>query len=223
MEDATWQEILQRLLASTGSPNEAVLADRLGISSQSVYNAKKKGKIPPAWVVDVSKKYDVSTDWLFFGLGEMRRSDSDLSDRHDCAPQDTLMVPRVKARLSAGSGSLETSNDIEERYAFKSKWLRSRGQASKMVLMYVTGDSMEPDIKDRDMVLIDQSQVDIVAGGAYAIGMDDEVLVKYVDKEPGTYVLRSANPLYAPIKVDLRDESLNVRVIGRVLWVGREV
>ena len=53
------------------------------------------------------------------------------------------MVPRVKARLSAGSGSLETSDDIEERYAFKSKWLRSKGQASKMVLMYVTGDSME--------------------------------------------------------------------------------
>lgn len=227
MEDATWEEILQRLLASTGSPTEAVLADRLGISSQSIYNAKKKGKIPPAWVVDVSKKYDVSTDWLFFGLGAMRRSDSGPSEERDRAPQegarDLLMVPRVKARLSAGSGSLETSDDIEERYAFKSKWLRSKGQASKMVLMYVTGDSMEPDIKDRDMVLIDQSQVDIVAGGAYAIGMDDEVLVKYVDKEPGTYVLRSANPLYASIKVDLRDESLNVRVIGRVLWVGREV
>lgn len=92
-----------------------------------------------------------------------------------------------------------------------------------MVLMDVAGDSMEPDIRDRDMVLIDQSQADVIPGAIFAIGLDDEVLIKYVDKEPGLYILRSANTAYRSIPIDLKDESLNVRIIGRVIWWCREV
>lgn len=91
-----------------------------------------------------------------------------------------------------------------------------------MVLMEAVGDSMEPEIKAGDTILIDQSQTDIYAGAIYAIGMDEVVLVKFVDKVPGKYVLRSANERYEPIEVDLADESLNVRVIGRVIWWCRE-
>ncbi len=82
---------------------------------------------------------------------------------------------------------------------------------------------MDPVIKDKDIVLVDQGQTDIITGNIYAIGIDDEVLIKHVDKVPGHYVLRSANKDYAPINVDLNDESLNVRIIGRVLWMGREL
>jgi len=91
-----------------------------------------------------------------------------------------------------------------------------------MVLMDIAGDSMEPDIRDRDMVLIDQAQQDAIPGAIYAIGVDDGVLIKYLDMKPGRLVLRSANKGYEPMEIDLKDESLNVRIIGRVVWWCRE-
>jgi len=132
------------------------------------------------------------------------------------------MVPKVVARLSAGTGSLETSAEVKTRYAFRREWITAKGQPAKMVLMDVTGDSMQPDIWEGDVVLIDQAQTDILAGKIYAVGIDEEVLIKYIDKVPGKYILRSANKDYNPIEIDLRDESLNVRIIGRVVWWCRE-
>ena len=90
-----------------------------------------------------------------------------------------------------------------------------------MVLMEVFGNSMEPEIKEGDVVLIDQSRRDILAGGIYAVGVEDTVMVKRVEKMPGALVLRSDNTDYAPITLS-GGELDTVRVIGKILWVSRE-
>jgi phage repressor protein C with HTH and peptisase S24 domain len=83
------------------------------------------------------------------------------------------------------------------------------------------GNSMEPEIHEGDTVLIDQSQRDIIAGGIYAVGVEDTVMVKRVEKRPGGLALLSDNHDYSPIV--LRGEELEtVRVIGKVIWLGRE-
>ena len=75
MKDQSEQGVLDRLLLASNSSSEAALAARLGITSQAVYNAKNKGQIPTNWVFDIAKTFGVSTDWLFWGTGPMRRSD----------------------------------------------------------------------------------------------------------------------------------------------------
>lgn len=136
---------------------------------------------------------------------------------------EIMLIPKVKARLSAGSGSLETSNDVVGFYGFRTSFLKRRGHPSSMVLMTVVGDSMDPEIKGGDTVLIDQSQNETIAGGIYAVGMDEEVVVKIVDKSPGKLILRSYNNVYSPLELDMRgDLADNVRIIGRVLWWCRE-
>lgn len=72
MKDATPDGLLERLIIGAGAKNESGLAIALGISTQSIYNAKKKDKIPPAWGVEIAKTFGVSLDWLFFGRGPMR-------------------------------------------------------------------------------------------------------------------------------------------------------
>lgn len=72
MKDATDDGVLERLIAGSGVKNELGLAAFLGISGQSIYNAKKKRKIPPLWGVEVAKTFGVSLDWIFFGRGPMR-------------------------------------------------------------------------------------------------------------------------------------------------------
>lgn len=72
MKDATTDDILERLIIGAGTKNEPGLAIALGISAQSIYNAKKKDKIPPAWGIEIAKTFGVSLDWIFFGRGSMR-------------------------------------------------------------------------------------------------------------------------------------------------------
>lgn len=130
-----------------------------------------------------------------------------------------IMVPKVAARLSAGGGSFEASAEVKGLYAFREEWLRSKGNPDDMVLMEVSGDSMEPELRNGDTVLINQGQVDILAGLVYAVGIEDTVVVKQVERRPGALVLRSTNPSYAPVEVDLRgDLADTVRIIGRVIW-----
>jgi len=129
------------------------------------------------------------------------------------------MVPKVTARLSAGGGSFESSAEVKGRYAFREDWLCSKGNPDDMVLMEVSGDSMEPELRDGDTVLINQGQMDVLAGKVYAVGIEDTVVVKQVERRPGALVLRSSNPAYAPVEIDLRgDLADTVRIIGRVVW-----
>ncbi|KAF5074230.1 Peptidase S24-like protein [anaerobic digester metagenome] len=84
---------------------------------------------------------------------------------------------------------------------------------------------MSPTIQNGDMVLINQGQREVIAGAIYAIGVDDSVLVKRLDKRPGKIVLVSDNrDAYAPQELDMTDEIVrdSLRVIGRVLWWCRE-
>lgn len=78
---------------------------------------------------------------------------------------------------------------------------------------------MEPDICDGDTALIDRSQTEIIIGKIYAIGIDQEVVVKALDKEPGKLILVSKNPLKRPLEIDMRgDLADQVRILGRVVW-----
>ena len=134
-----------------------------------------------------------------------------------------LLVPLVVARLSAGSGSLEVSSEQEGGYAFRSDFLHRKGNPRRMVLMRVSGDSMVPEIQDNDLVLLDQGQTEIVSGRLYAIGFEDAIYIKRIDLLPGQIVLHSTNPAYPPVTLDLSgDCAEQFRVIGRVLWSGRE-
>lgn len=136
---------------------------------------------------------------------------------------DMMFVPLVEARLSAGTGSLETSADGERKYAFRSDFLHRKGSPNKMVLMRVSGDSMEPEIKDGDVVLLDQGKTTILPGRMYAVGIEEAIYVKQIDTIPGKLILKSMNQAYPPIEVDMRgDLAEQARVIGQVLWVGRE-
>ncbi|MCF8029670.1 MAG: phage repressor protein, partial [Desulfohalobiaceae bacterium] len=102
-------------------------------------------------------------------------------------------------------------------------WIKQKGDPSRMILMDVSGDSMSPEIKDGDTVLIDQSQTDIYIGKIYAVSIGQEITVKYVERVPEKIILRSANRGWHDIEVDIRgDLGESVSIIGRVIWWCRE-
>lgn len=220
MKDTTCTSILERLLTACGVKNDSELSRILGLSSQAVSKARQAGNVPAAWIPKVSERFGVSTDWLFFGEGPIKRLESAPTNEDD---SDLIKIPMVNAVLSAGSGSLETDGDSERSYAFRRDFIARKGSAKNMVLMRVSGDSMEPEIMDGDVVLLDQSKRTVVPGRIFAVGFEEAIYLKRIDLLPGQAILKSINPAYPPVALDLRGQNGDkLRLIGQVLWVGRE-
>ena len=213
-----FEAFFSRLCSETEIKNQSHLARELDVGRAAVSLAKRKDSVPARWILDLSAKYGLNPLWLEQGKGFPRPEAV-----AGTAEEDGLYmeVPKVRARLSAGGGSFETESQVEGYYSFRSDWLNMRGNPANMVLMEVMGNSMEPEIKEGDMVLIDESRTDVLSGSIYAVGVEDTVMVKRVERLPGTLVLRSDNMDYSPIHLS-GDELHNVRVIGKVLWASRE-
>lgn len=227
MENTTCDSMLERLLTACAVKNDSELSRILGLSSQAVSKARKAGSVPAAWIPKVSERFNVSTDWLFFGQGPMLRGDGKdvqpAAANDEDADFDLIKIPMVNAVLSAGTGSLETDGESERSYAFRRDFIARKGCAKNMVLMRVSGDSMQPEIMDGDVVLLDQSKRTAIPGRIFAVGFEDAIYLKRIDLLPGQAILKSVNPDYPPVTLDLRGQNGDqLRLIGQVLWVGRE-
>lgn len=214
--NAHFQIFFDRVSNALGIKRHSELATILGVNRSSITQARKNNSVPANWLLALVRNHGLNPDWLEGGNGPkwMRPGDAHGGE--------FFPVPKVQARLCAGAGSFEVGSRIEDHYSFKTAWLQSKGTKDRMVLMDVFGNSMAPEIKDGDTVLIDQSQTDIIAGTVYAVGVEDTIMVKRIEKHPRKLVLLSDNREYAPIF--LSDEEMDrVRIIGKVLWFCREL
>ncbi|MFO7964837.1 MAG: S24 family peptidase [Desulfobacterales bacterium] len=210
-----FENILKRIYQGCGISSQSDLAAALGVNRSAITQARNKNAFPEKWILRLFRRYGLNPDWVETGKGPtfVQPSRADKSNYVD--------IPKVKARLSAGSGSFEVGSEIEGYYAFRKDWLSAKGNSDRMVMMDIFGNSMEPELKDGDTVLIDESQKDVLAGAIYAVGIDDTIMVKRLEKHPGKLVLISDNKDHAPLYLSQSD-ILNVRIIGKVIWVGRE-
>lgn len=194
------------------------LAILLGINRAGITQAKNKGTVPDKWILDLYRKYGINPDWIETGKGKMFIAERDGS----------VVVPEyrsalhVKARLCAGDGSFEDDENIRDYWLFRADWLNNKGSASHMILIDIYGTSMEPELKHGDTVMIDTSQQDILAGSIYAVGIEDTIMVKRIEKHPGKLVLRSDNKDYEPVYLS-RNEMDGFRIIGKIVWISRNV
>ncbi len=215
MPSERFDSFMKRLREATTITSQANLAKTLSISRAAITQAKKNDSIPIKWIAELSRLVNVNPEWLEKGTGPKVLSQNSYHEIF-------LQVPKIKARLSAGGGSFETEPEIKEFYSFRKDWLNKKGKARDMVLMDIFGNSMEPELKEGDTVLIDKSQQAILAGAIYAVGLADTIVVKRLEKRPNKLVLLSENRTYPMISFE-GEEMNSVRIIGKVVWVCREL
>lgn len=134
--------------------------------------------------------------------------------------QEYTMIPKVTAVAGAGE-SLETSDAVAGYYAFRKDFLlRENIHASSSVLLVVRGDSMEPLLRENDLILVDQAENTLSDGRIFLVGLGDALMVKRVQRLPNGWNLCSDNPLRGNTPVEGEDME-NLRVYGRVRWYGR--
>ncbi|NCU32709.1 MAG: hypothetical protein EOM23_07250 [Candidatus Moranbacteria bacterium] len=68
---------LSRLFEATGANTDKEFAEKIGISPQAVYEAKRRNKIPDAWIKITAEKTGISADWLFFARGPKRLTEQE--------------------------------------------------------------------------------------------------------------------------------------------------
>lgn len=90
------------------------------------------------------------------------------------------------------------------------------------VYLRVRGDSMEPELHEGDLVLV-QVQ-DTIESGEYAVVLvdDEDGLVKKIEIDRTHITLISENPYYPPRRFD-REEMNRIRIFGKVVSVMRRM
>jgi len=67
-------DVIARLKLITATTTDSALAERLGISPQTLSSWKGRKRIPYAVCIDLAEARDISLDWLLGGAGPMQRA-----------------------------------------------------------------------------------------------------------------------------------------------------
>ncbi|MDY7000750.1 MAG: S24 family peptidase [Thermodesulfobacteriota bacterium] len=220
-------KIIARMKESLGFHTQSALAEELGVRRAAVSDAKRQNRIPAEWLLKLCRGRGLNPNWLETGQGDAFIRPAAVREARDGygagSPEGYDFVPMAEAGFAAHGGGLETQPRVLASYAFRTEWLLRKGRIESMRLVRVTGESMEPTLEDNDMVLVDLSRTDILVGRIYAVRMDNEIVVKRLEKKPGKLMLVSDNrALYEPLEIDL-GKYVNVEVLGRVVWMSREM
>lgn len=164
----------------------------------------------------IAKAAEVSVEWLATGK-EPTKSDSQFEE-------EFALIPGYNVQVAAGHGSIAGDEAPTRELAFRRKWLRFRGfNENDLALVFAKGDSMEPTISDNETVMVDTSEKRLRDGHIYVIRNGDHLLVKRIQTlwNDGVQLL-SDNKEYPPQEISSADLE-NIEVIGKVVWVGKDL
>jgi phage repressor protein C with HTH and peptisase S24 domain len=135
-----------------------------------------------------------------------------------------LLLPKRPEGASAGSGR-PVAEVPTEFVGFRRDWLRTtfHREPDVLILEVAIGDSMEPNIRDGDLLLVDTSYETFLGFGVYVIEARGQRLVKRVQRKfDGSLILVSDNASYQPESIP-KELVQEIRVIGRVIWRGGQI
>lgn len=174
----------------------------------------------------LTNNYDINKEWLLTGKGEPQGKDVEDYYIKKFGASYTFPVPFYNAKAAAGNGNILPDYEEKDVLFFDTRYLKNILNVNpvNLSLILTDGDSMDSgenridDIKDEDLLLVDNSQKEPINGKIFVIRKNDKLLVKKVKKDiTGKVTLLSNNPKYSPIEITPFDD---VEIIGKVIWNG---
>ena len=140
------------------------------------------------------------------------------------APDDDNFVElnvRGEVGLSCGYGTVVYNDSVTGKCKVPRRTLREYGaSASSTEVVYAQGDSMSPEIKSGDALLVDTSQTEIIDGVIYAFNYDGQPMCKRLQKIGKDIKAISSNPLFDSFIIDF---TCQFNIVGRVVGFMRPV
>ena len=205
-----------------------LVASRAGVpvSTLGAYLAGRDWRIGTA--VALAEACGVGLDWLATGKGSRdenaaaSQSAVTLRDSGDGSrlPTNYVQIPRYDVQASAGSGSEVHDEQMIGLMAFDEMFLRRQlgVRTEGLATIEATGDSMEPTIRDGDLLLIDTEANDLRDGRIYVLNVHGLLAVKRLQVQmDGSIAVSSDNPRY-PTQIINPSERDPLSIVGRVVY-----
>ena len=220
---------LQRIVGQWRSADR--LARAMGVSP-SAFRKWLKGEAEPSRerLIALAQAAGVNVGWLATGQGpepNFRAPGGAGGEKlgGSLAASEFLVLPKPSDQGAVAAGPVTPAPpDGQESgfIAFGHGWIRRnfRIEPDELLLETAVGESMQPTIRDGDILLVDTTDRRLREFGIYVLRYLDELLVKRVQRKlDGSIILISDNAVYETERI-ASDNARSVEVVGRVVWSG---
>ncbi len=222
----SWQNTYVRHVMATLSLSATALAERAKVSSTTLTRPLNNPEHLSEISIPTLQKIQDATDIPFSPFAPGGQQSQSQSWQDQLPVPDTAEAPPLvniyDVRASAGHGALIDGEEIVDRVAFPPLYLErlTRTNPRHLAIISVKGESMEPALKDDDIVLIDTTKTSLDYDGLFVLRFGDALHVKRIGRGHNGHVLiTSDNPAYRDVELP-REE---VEVVGKVIWKGQKV
>ena len=128
-----------------------------------------------------------------------------------------VMVPHYKIKYGAGNGVTASEPKGMHTLPFREEWIRRSLDADpqNLVMVDVSGDSMEPTLNNGEAILVDRSRKELKHDGIYVFQTNGDLFVKRIMRQmDGKILVVSDNKKYESYILDVSATN----VFGRVVW-----
>lgn len=167
---------------------------------------------------------DLQLEPMYFDLGA---AEGRLPESHvgDVPSNDSgvVMIPLSRMLPNKPGNScpeFEAVTDAAER-PYLQAWIEGRNLSwDRLRRFEVKGDSMEPTMREGDVVLVNCDDTKVTDGRMYAIRYATEVRMRQLSRRlDGTLTLRCINPLYSEETIPAAVAEEHIFIIGRVIEI----
>lgn len=125
---------------------------------------------------------------------------------------------------SCGSGVFVPA-EYKERVNIPKKFFSSYSPVRKYSVINAFGDSMMPYIHDKDKLIVEfcEQGEQIRDNQVYVFRFGERIFCKRLVDNLTSIVVKSDNPIYEPIKIDLKEAAENFQIIGRIIGLMRSM
>lgn len=203
---------LQNLIGE--KPKQRELAEAINVTVNRIGNrASRNSNYSLEEVCKIAKYFKVP--FSSFGISEPIFN---RLSQHTATTDVVSITYRPESYLSAGYGALNDSEEPAETLSIDSKLLISdRGikiNPANCEIVNVSGNSMSPEYRHGDRVIVDKSINEFMDGYIFAFVYGDECFMKEINVIGKRIKCISLNPAYDPFYIEPGEY---VKVIGRIV------
>lgn len=206
-----FKDRLQQLLEAKDGGNMSALAAFCKITPQAVQQWIAQGRTPRQHrLKEVAAYFGLSEQELLFGETVPFSMDSRSEERavvpaggmpvqaYEDGDAEFIPIKVMRLKLSAGISGYGAEPDLTVKSApivFQREWMEKNGLFPEdLIALKIKGDSMDPSLRDGDLVVINVADKVPRDGMVYAVNFDGEDVVKRMTYENREWWLVSDNP-----------------------------
>jgi len=206
-----FKDRLQQLLEAKDGGNMSALAAFCKITPQAVQQWIAQGRTPRTHrLKEVAAYFGLTEQELLFGES-VPTSMKERSEERPVVPASGIPVQAydegnaefvpiraMRLKLSAGISGYGAEPDLTVKSApivFQREWMEKNGLFPEdLIALKIRGDSMDPSLRDGDLVVINVADKVPKDGMVYAVNYDGEDVVKRMEYQNREWWLVSDNP-----------------------------